>query len=200
MRWHGGRANTHSPKFSLGRSVQREINFIDPRKSMPTCQHQIEELLTELIHVAGRRDRGQFLDPIQIQSSARRLFLGCVTGGCSSGEFIQPRKSLLADLCKNPASCPSHPKLRYVNGLHFRLLLTNFLRGAEKSGFGRRRREGKGREGKEGPPQRKHGRYTPNTPPSPPLIENQRMSWCWRTDRSRNSSARSLRTSFPFKF
>ena len=76
-----------------------------------------------------------------------------------------------------------------VNGLHFRLLLTNFLRGAEKSGFGR----GRG-EGKEGPPQRKHGRYTPNTPPPPPppLIENQRMSWCWRTDRSRNSSARSV--------
>ena len=150
----GGRTLTRQNSHSDGRSKEKLISSIRENR----CQHQIEELLTELIHVAGRRDRGQFLDPIQIQSSARRLFLGCVTGGCCSGEFIQPRKSLLADLCINQVSCPSHPELRYVNGLHFRLLLTNFLRGAEKSGFGRRRREGKGREGKEG---RKEGRKDP---------------------------------------
>ena len=40
----------------------------------------------------------------RLQSSAKRLFLGCVTRGRSRGEFTQPRKHLLADLCTRSQS------------------------------------------------------------------------------------------------
>ena len=75
-----------------------------PDQSMTSVTKRRHQTLQELIALKVETDP-------HMRSSAERLFIGCVTRGRSRGEFAQPRKRLLDNLCTVTVQ-PTVAKLR----------------------------------------------------------------------------------------